>query len=109
MQRRSASFSAPAADILPNITDREDLRRYYTDHAARFGFNRCISIFQTVELDADGNMSPCRDYHDYVVGNVREATITSLWNCEAYKKFRSSLAREGLMPACPRCCGLMGY
>jgi radical SAM protein with 4Fe4S-binding SPASM domain len=54
-------------------------------------------------------MSPCRDYHDYIVGNVREHTISELWNSEAYRKFRASLHTEGLMPSCTRCCGLMGY
>lgn len=109
VRRRSAPFSEPAVNIIPNITGRDDLARYYTDHSARFGFDRCISIFQAVELDSGGNMSPCRDYHDYVVGNVREHTITELWNSAAYTKFRSSLERKGLMPACTRCCGLMGY
>jgi radical SAM protein with 4Fe4S-binding SPASM domain len=109
IRRRSAPFAAPAVNIIPNITDREELRRYYSDHAATFGVTRCLSIFQAVELDANGNMSPCRDYHDYVVGNVREETISSLWNSPAYRRFRASLTREGLMPACSRCCGLMGY
>ncbi len=107
--RRSAPFSAPAVHIMPGLTDAASLREYYTNHAARFGFERCISIFRAVELDSNGDMSPCRDYHDYVVGNVREQTITELWNSEAYKKFRAGLNRDGLMPVCTRCCGLMGY
>ena len=109
VRRRCAPLSEPAVNVIPNITARDDLARYYTEHSARFGFDRCISIFQAVELDANGNMSPCRDYHDYVVGNVREKTITELWNSPAYTAFRSSLERKGLMPACTRCCGLMGY
>jgi hypothetical protein len=44
-----------------------------------------------------------------VVGNIKDATITELWNSPAYRKFRQSLATEGLMPVCSRCCGLMGY
>ena len=109
LERRSAPLSKPPVNILPNITGVDDLRRYYSDHSAAFGFERCISIFRAVEIDSNGDMSPCRDYHDYVVGNVRESTITELWNNEAYRKFRSSLANEGLMPVCSRCCGLMGY
>jgi radical SAM protein with 4Fe4S-binding SPASM domain len=62
-----------------------------------------------VEVDSNGDMTPCRDYHDYVVGNVKESTITELWNAPAYRRFRKSLSREGLMPVCSRCCGLMGY
>jgi radical SAM protein with 4Fe4S-binding SPASM domain len=106
---RSKSLSSPAVNIIPNITGVDNLREYYTNHGATYGYDQCISIFQAVEIDSNGDMSPCRDYHDYVVGNVKDQTITEVWNNEAYRKFRGSLHREGLMPACTRCCGLMGY
>jgi radical SAM protein with 4Fe4S-binding SPASM domain len=96
-------------NIIPNITGVDNLREYYSDHSATYGYNQCISIYQAVEIDSNGDMSPCRDYHDYVVGNVKDNTITEIWNNEAYRKFRSSLTTRGLMPACTRCCGLMGY
>jgi radical SAM protein with 4Fe4S-binding SPASM domain len=95
--------------LIPPITGVENLKRYYTDHADYFGYEQCISIFQAVEVNSNGDLSPCRDYHDYVVGNLKEATITELWNSPAYRKFRQSLTTEGLMPVCSRCCGLMGY
>lgn len=106
---RSRPGNAPPVTVLPPIVGEENLRTYYTDHQARFGYEQCISIFQAVEVNSNGDLSPCRDYHDYVVGNIKEATITELWNSPAYVKFRSSLATEGLMPVCSRCCGLMGY
>jgi radical SAM protein with 4Fe4S-binding SPASM domain len=101
--------TAPPVTLIPSIIGEDNLRTYYTDHRARFGFNQCISIFQAVEINSNGDLSPCRDYHDYVVGNIKEATITELWNSPAYRRFRRSLATEGLMPVCSRCCGLMGY
>jgi radical SAM protein with 4Fe4S-binding SPASM domain len=109
LQKLARSLSAPAVTILPNLTSPEGLESYYTDHTANFGFNECISIFQAVELDSNGNMSPCRDYHDYVVGNVKDESIVDLWNCTKYTTFRQSLRSRGLMPVCNRCCGLMGY
>lgn len=109
VRRRSKGFGNPAVNIIPNVTGLADLKEYYTNHASTFGYNQCISIYQAVELDSNGDMSPCRDYHDYIVGNVREHTITELWNSEAYRRFRASLHTEGLMPSCTRCCGLMGY
>lgn len=109
LDKRSAEKGAPPVIFIPNIRGEENLRLYYNDHSERFGYDQCISIFQVVEIDSNGNMSPCRDYHDYVVGNVKEQTITELWNSDAYKRFRSSLASDGLMPVCSRCCGLMGY
>ncbi|MFZ5448731.1 MAG: SPASM domain-containing protein [Thermodesulfobacteriota bacterium] len=106
---RSQAVTAPAVTLIPSVTGEDNLRTYYTDHKARFGFEQCISIFQAVEVNSNGDLSPCRDYHDFVVGNIKEATITELWNSPAYRQFRRSLATEGLMPVCSRCCGLMGY
>jgi len=105
----AASLSGPAAVIMPHLTEPEELERYYTDHDCSFGFDRCVSIFSAVEINSNGDMSPCRDYHDFVVGNVKETTISDLWNSDAYKEFRKSISAKGLMPVCTRCCGLMGY
>ncbi|MBI4862313.1 MAG: radical SAM protein [Candidatus Riflebacteria bacterium] len=107
--RRAARLAGPAVVIMPHLTHAAQLERYYTDHDSRFGFHRCVSIFSAVEINANGDMSPCRDYHDFVVGNVKERTITGLFNDDRYRQFRLSLARDGLMPVCTRCCGLMGY
>lgn len=109
LDRISSSMKNPPVIFIPNIRGVDNLKSYYTDHTARFGFDQCISIYQVVEIDSNGNMSPCRDYHDYVVGNVKDNTITEIWNNEKYKRFRKSLSTEGLMPVCSRCCGLMGY
>jgi hypothetical protein len=35
--------------------------------------------------------------------------MSDLWNNDRYVKFRKSIATDGLMPVCTRCCGLMGY
>ena len=109
MRELSRPLSAPAVTFIPNITDPQDLTQYYADHSSRFGYNQCVSIFQVVEVDSNGDISPCRDYHDYVVGNVKEHTISELFNSERFREFRRSIHNEGLMPVCSRCCGLMGY
>jgi radical SAM protein with 4Fe4S-binding SPASM domain len=109
LSARTSDMSGPGVVIMPPLTEVQELQTYYTDHDCRFGFDRCVSIFSAVEINSNGDMSPCRDYHDFVVGNVKEQTITELWNSEPYKKFRKSLSEKGLMPVCSRCCGLMGY
>ncbi|MFZ0932152.1 MAG: SPASM domain-containing protein [Syntrophobacteraceae bacterium] len=105
----SGSRDNPPVVFIPNITGVDNLKSYYTDHSNRFGFDRCVSIFQAVEVDSNGNLSPCRDYHDYVVGNIKDATVTELWNSPKYREFRRSISGEGPMPVCSRCCGMMGY
>jgi radical SAM protein with 4Fe4S-binding SPASM domain len=102
-------WARPPVTIIPPVLGEKNLKEYYTNHREKFGFKQCISIFQAVEINSNGDLTPCRDYHDYVVGNVKESTITSLWNSTSYKKFRQSITTQGLMPVCSRCCGLMGY
>ncbi len=99
----------PSVIVIPPIFGEHDLESYYSDHKTDFGYDRCISIYQAMEINPNGDVSTCRDYHDYVVGNIKETTLTEIWNSVPYRKFRQSLAREGLMPVCTRCCGLMGY
>lgn len=109
LMQRARDWNAPPVILVPSITGEDDLRRYYADHGACFGFQKCVSIHQVVEVNSNGAVSPCRDYHDYVVGNIKHETLTQLWNNPSYRLFRKSLSVGGLMPACSRCCGLMGY
>lgn len=95
--------------LYPNLKTEADIQRYYHDHHATFGYEQCVSIFMTMEVDSNGNVSLCRDYHDYVIGNIKTDPVMDMWNNEAAVKFRKSLQTHGLMPVCRRCCGLMGY
>lgn len=108
LSRRALSPRSPGVFILPHLTRPADLERYYTRHDATFGFDRCTSIYRAVEINSNGEVSPCRDYNDFVVGNVKTHSITEIWNNDAYRNFRRSLKTDGLMPVCTRCCGMMG-
>ena len=106
---RSRRPGAVPVTFIPFLRGEDALTAYYTDHRQRFGYDQCVSIFQVTEINSNGDVSPCRDYHDYVVGNIKTELLSELWNSERYVAFRRSLATDGLMPVCSRCCGLMGY
>jgi len=95
--------------MYPHLRTREDIKRYYEDHHAIFGYNQCISIYMTMEIDSNGDVSLCRDYHDYIIGNIKTQKMKEIWTSGEAQKFRQSISTEGLMPVCRRCCGLMGY
>jgi len=95
--------------IFPDLRTRDDVRRYYQEHDATFGFTQCVSIYMCLEVNSNGDASLCRDYHDYVVGNIARDSLETIWDGERARTFRRSLSREGLMPVCTRCCGLMGF
>ncbi len=88
----------------------EDLPRYYGDPGDFFGYGKCITPWLITELMPNGDVSPCRDYPDYVVGNIRENSLLEIFNNEKYQKFRKALKDAGgVFPICARCCGLMGF
>lgn len=95
--------------MMPDLRKREEVEHYYEDHSAVFGYNQCVSIYMTMEIDSNGDVSLCRDYHDYIIGNIKEDRAVDMWNNEMARKFRSSISTDGIMPVCRRCCGLMGY
>jgi radical SAM protein with 4Fe4S-binding SPASM domain len=95
--------------LYPALNSIAEIKRYYEDHTAMFGFNQCVSIYMTMEVDSNGDVSLCRDYHDYIIGNIKTDSVVEMWNNQQAQQFRASVSEEGLMPACRRCCGLMGY
>ncbi len=109
LERRAMRPGAKTVYVQPRLFEPEELSKYYGDHNETFGFDQCVSIYQCPELDSNGNLAPCRDYHDYVIGNIKDNTLTELWNSPKYVDFRKEISTKGLMPVCTRCCGLMGY
>ncbi len=95
--------------MMPELRERDQMVRYYANHKETFGYDQCVSIYMTLELDSNGDVSPCRDYHDYTLGNIGTDSLESIWNGEKAKTFRRSIANDGILPVCRRCCGLMGY
>jgi radical SAM protein with 4Fe4S-binding SPASM domain len=87
----------------------EDIPCYYREHANLFGYGKCVAPWTTIEIMPNGDVATCRDYPDYVVGNIKENGILDIWNNERYRRFRAVLKEEKLLPICTRCCQLMGW
>lgn len=96
--------------FIPNLQRPEDLSEYYGNPGNFFGFGPCISPWFVAEVMPNGDVAPCRDYPDYITGNLMQESIFDIWNGERYKKFRLALKDSGgTFPICSRCCGLMGW
>jgi MoaA/NifB/PqqE/SkfB family radical SAM enzyme len=96
LRRRNAP---PRIEFFPPVA-RKDWRGYYLDLTYPFR-RRCTAPWTTMRLLADGTFEPCLHY---VIGNVLETPLWELWNCPRMRDFRVRLLRNGLFPACVRCC-----
>ena len=87
----------------------EEIPQYYGDPTRLFGYGNCIQPWVVTEIMPNGDVATCRDYPDYVCGNIQKDPLLTVWNNDRYRKFRLSLRDDGLLPICSRCCGLMGW
>ncbi len=88
-----------------------DIPKYYLEPHSLFGYKKCVAPWFMVDVMPDGSVVTCRDHPDYIVGNIHNDSLTSIYNNEKYRAFRRTLrsSEKGLFPICARCCGLMGY
>ena len=89
----------------------EDIKTYYTEPQNFFGYKHCVSPWFQLDVMPNGDTVTCRDFPDYVTGNIKDSSIMEIYNGEAHRKFRRALrsCENGVFPICSRCCGLMGF
>lgn len=96
--------------FIPDLKHDTDIVEYYKNPGNFFGYGPCISPWFVSEVMPNGDVAPCRDYPDYITGNLMEESLLDIWNGERYRKFRTALKNNGgTFPICSRCCGLMGW
>ena len=106
---KSSKFSTPIL-FVPDLRP-DEIRTYYTEPENFFGYKRCISPWFQLDVMPNGDTVTCRDFPDFITGNIKERSILEIYNSEKHRKFRRALrsCENGVFPICSRCCGLMGY
>ncbi len=102
--------SKPPVMFVPDLK-YDEIKRYYLEPENFFGYKKCISPWYQLDVMPNGDTVTCRDFPDFVTGNIKESTIAEIYNGEKHRKFRQALKScdNGVFPICSRCCGLMGY
>jgi radical SAM protein with 4Fe4S-binding SPASM domain len=65
--------------------------------------NRCLAVSNRMEVHANGAVSSCKFFPEFVVGNLHETGVADLWRSEPFRKVRGILAENGMMPVCSKC------
>ncbi|MEP6775298.1 MAG: radical SAM protein [Chloroflexota bacterium] len=94
----------------PDLSTTEQLEQYYHRPEEYVGGRRCTDPFKMMMINTDGTVIPAHSRcYNYPVGNVREASLSDIWNNARYTAFRQVLYHAGgTLPACTRCCGVIG-
>jgi radical SAM protein with 4Fe4S-binding SPASM domain len=62
----------------------------------------CRVLHTRADITPDGNVSACKFFSEFSVGNLRDHTLSTLWQSEQYNRIRDTFGQQ-LSPACSKC------
>jgi len=88
----------------PRFRSSKEIELYLNsrERAAEFA-SSCLEPWSGLQINAFGDVYPCLSLK---VGNIKENTISQIWNSGPYVEFRKKLKKLSLFPACSGCCYL---
>jgi MoaA/NifB/PqqE/SkfB family radical SAM enzyme len=94
----------------PDAVGPEELATFYRDHGTFVGGRGCTDPWKLLMVKTDGTVIPAHGRcYNFPVGNVNEQRLTEIWNSPRFAGFRRTLlGAGGTLPACARCCGVIG-
>jgi radical SAM protein with 4Fe4S-binding SPASM domain len=63
---------------------------------------RCLSKFHRISVLPNGDVTPCKLFPEFTVGNLVRQSFAEVWRAEPYCKMTKTLDRE-LTPVCGKC------
>jgi len=79
-----------------------DYANWFKDAHTSVYSTECSNVEKLIDIQPNGNVNFCVDFPDYVIGNVRQATIEEIWNSDRAEHFRT-VRREIPLSICHRC------
>jgi len=100
----------PKISITPDVAEQRRLETYYRDHLAFVGGRSCTDPWKLMMIKTDGTVIPAHGRcYNFPVGNVTKRPLEDIWNGARFVELRTTLKRAGgTLPACARCCGVIG-
>lgn len=96
--------------LTPAALSIDQLEQYYRNPMQFVGGRRCTDTFELMMVQTTGSVipGPGRCF-DYKMGSIEEQSLTEIWNGSRIRTLRRTLqAAGGSLPACARCCGVIG-
>ena len=63
---------------------------------------QCLAVSNRMDVLANGDVSACKLFPEFTIGNLYEQRITEIWHSERFNKVRE-IIHKGLMPICSKC------
>jgi len=81
----------------------EEIHLRFNDDSAAYATKCFLPWYKTI-VNPYGNVYPCS--MNILMGNIRDDSLSNIWNNDKYVNFRKSLKQNKLFPKCVKCCAL---
>lgn len=85
----------------PNLSD-EEILPFLNDESNMQDHYRCYSVADRMEVLPSGEVTSCKHFSEFSVGNLKENSVQEIWKNEKFQNIRKTIQSE-LMPACSKC------
>lgn len=84
-----------------NMLNERILGKFYRHELSPQDFRACMLPWSRMSISPHGDVYPCLSY---LVGNVRQKSLSRIWNGDRFREFRKQLGRKKLSGYCLGCC-----
>lgn len=81
--------------------NRQEMITWYREPTIPVKYDSVRCGWIRMKIWSDGKVKPCRDWE---IANIVDAHASEIWNGQKMRDFRKSLANQGMLPICTRCC-----
>lgn len=64
--------------------------------------SNCLALSTRADITPTGNVSACKFFSEFSVGNLHDQSLSDIWHSKAYDQIRTTLGKQ-LSPACSKC------
>ena len=83
--------------------DIEDIESFaFGDEVESFKNRNCLAVSTRMDILADGSVVSCKYFSEFLIGNIKDASIAEIWHSEEYSCIREVI-NGGLSPVCSKC------
>jgi MoaA/NifB/PqqE/SkfB family radical SAM enzyme len=100
----------PKVTFVPDDSRPDALAAFYQDELRFVGGRSCTDPWSMMMVRTDGSVIPAHGRcYPVPVGSINDEGLQQIWNGASFRAFRRTLLDAGgSLPACARCCGVIG-
>jgi len=80
----------------------EDIYTYIEKPEALLYSKLCYKQWLRMDITSSGDVTPCSQFPDLTLGNLKEKSVSQIWEGGSYGSFRK-LIQEKMLPICSKC------